>query len=139
LFWHHLQVIPNFQTLTKLQLLLLPYCHFTHTHTHTHTHRHTQNLTKVEYSLTSTVTQHFRNIKCWCPSHLGSKHSHVDCRKLKDTKVGWHDVHIKFYEIYQLLQYLLCMGYDVSSGVEGVVRGLEGIHLVDRCVLTRLE
>jgi len=24
-------------------------------------------------------------------------------------------------------------------GVEGVVRGLEGIHLADRCILTKLE
>jgi hypothetical protein len=24
-------------------------------------------------------------------------------------------------------------------GVEGVVRGIEGIHLADRCVLTKLE
>jgi hypothetical protein len=25
------------------------------------------------------------------------------------------------------------------SGVEGVVRGLEGMHLADRCVLTKLQ
>jgi hypothetical protein len=24
-------------------------------------------------------------------------------------------------------------------GVEGVVRGLEGVHLADRCILTKLE
>jgi len=29
--------------------------------------------------------------------------------------------------------------YTVYMGVEGAVRGLEGIHLADRCILTRLE
>jgi hypothetical protein len=28
---------------------------------------------------------------------------------------------------------------DNTLGVEGVVRGLEGIHLADTCILTRLE
>jgi hypothetical protein len=27
----------------------------------------------------------------------------------------------------------------LDLGVEGVVRGLESIHLADRCILTRLE
>jgi hypothetical protein len=27
----------------------------------------------------------------------------------------------------------------ITGGVEGVVRGIEGIYLADRCVLTRLE
>jgi hypothetical protein len=27
----------------------------------------------------------------------------------------------------------------IYEGVEGVVRGLEGIHLADRCVLTKLQ
>jgi hypothetical protein len=26
-----------------------------------------------------------------------------------------------------------------SKGVEGVIRGLEGLHLADRCILTKLE
>jgi hypothetical protein len=29
--------------------------------------------------------------------------------------------------------------YLNHSGVEGVVRGLEAIHLADRCILTKLE
>jgi hypothetical protein len=28
---------------------------------------------------------------------------------------------------------------EKTRGVEGVVRGLEGIHLVDGCILTELE
>jgi hypothetical protein len=27
----------------------------------------------------------------------------------------------------------------LSGGVQGIVRGLEGIHLADRCILTRFE
>jgi hypothetical protein len=29
--------------------------------------------------------------------------------------------------------------YTTEVGVEGVVCGLEGIHLADRCILTKLE
>jgi hypothetical protein len=29
--------------------------------------------------------------------------------------------------------------YKLISGVEGVVRGLEGVHLADSCILTELE
>jgi hypothetical protein len=34
---------------------------------------------------------------------------------------------------------ILWIMYMDATGVEGVVRGPEGIHLVDRCILTRLE
>jgi hypothetical protein len=31
------------------------------------------------------------------------------------------------------------VGYTCGKGVEGVVRGLEGTHLADTCILTKLE
>jgi hypothetical protein len=28
---------------------------------------------------------------------------------------------------------------DIDGGIEGLVRGLEGVHLADRIILTKLE
>jgi hypothetical protein len=33
----------------------------------------------------------------------------------------------------------LCIYYKVGEGVEGAVRGLEGTHPADTCILTKLE
>jgi hypothetical protein len=32
-----------------------------------------------------------------------------------------------------------CCKEIICTGVEGVARGLEGVHLADTCILTRLE
>jgi hypothetical protein len=34
---------------------------------------------------------------------------------------------------------IMMMMIIIIMGIEGVVRGLEGIHLADRCILTKLE
>jgi hypothetical protein len=41
---------------------------------------------------------------------------------------------MKEYDEFWKLRYL-----NELKGVEGVVRGLEGTHLADRCILTKLE
>jgi hypothetical protein len=40
-----------------------------------------------------------------------------------------------------VVEYQIAINWCVFQklGVEGVVRGLEGIHLADRCILTKLE
>jgi hypothetical protein len=38
-----------------------------------------------------------------------------------------------------LFPFSVLLMYSLKFGVEAVVRGLKGIHLADRCILTRLE
>jgi hypothetical protein len=42
-------------------------------------------------------------------------------------------------EIFKRGDHLLYIEVTASKGVEGVIRGLEGIYLADRCILTKLE